>query len=175
MKINWKSDFKLLISFKGEDDSKFIIPNGNLYFDFFSGTTNKSYSASLINKNYNNLYIDNENRIIIVFDNHKLSPGKLECTLTTVEFDSDFPDQNRRTVIPLSIGDVYLVKDAGDDESSTNLQVILNAGINKRYVDGKVEYEAKLREDGDKLLYDEIAEQMGNLNAILVTIYNLQL
>ena len=49
-------------------------------------------------------------------------------------------------------------------------QVNINEGINKRYVDGKVEYEAKLREDGDKLLYDEIAEQMGNLNAILVTI-----
>lgn len=85
MKINYKSDFKLIESH----------PNGDLEVPFrFTYKTNQGGTVVALHQdgNYSNCYLRNDGRLVILFDNHRLGVGSLIVTREYFVADKDFKD-----------------------------------------------------------------------------------
>lgn len=82
--INYKSDFKLF-----EKGELHAAP-----FEYeYSTTFGKCYKASYLDGVYTNCRLLDDGRLMVVFDNHELSPGVLRVTRRYYLTDSDYHDR----------------------------------------------------------------------------------
>lgn len=100
--INYKSDFKLF-----EDGCDFTVPFIFEYRTVFG----KKYSASHVDGVFTNCSLQEDDRLLVVFDNHDLPPGILTCVRHFFLTDQDFHDgicdlwDKRDTGVILTIGE----------------------------------------------------------------------
>ena len=81
--VNYKSDFKLF-----EEGCDFIVPFLFEYRTVFD----RQYVASHVDGIYTNCQLQEDGRLLVVFDDHNLPPGILTCTRHFYLSDQDFHD-----------------------------------------------------------------------------------
>lgn len=100
--INYKSDFKLF-----EDGCDFTVP----FFFEYRTVFGRKYTASHVEGVFTNCSLQEDGRLMVVFDNHDLPPGILTCVRHFYLNDQDFHDgicdlwDKRDTGVILTIGE----------------------------------------------------------------------
>ncbi len=117
-RVNAKSDFDFILKLfcgcakEGGEPQEIGWPEFDWTARFWTWSPANAYSVSCIGGVCTNCFNDN-GRIHAVFDNHRLSPGKLHCELSADIPASIYPDGRRREVLPQPVG-IELVSGAGD-------------------------------------------------------------
>ena len=117
-RVNAKSDFDFILKLfcgcakEGGEPQEIGWPEFDWTARFWTWSPANAYTVSCIGGVCTNCFNDN-GRIHAVFDNHRLSPGKLHCELSADIPASIYPDGRRREVLPQPVG-IELVSGAGD-------------------------------------------------------------
>jgi len=117
-RVNAKSDFDFILKLfcgcakDGGEPQEIGWPGFDWTARFWTWSPANAYTVSCIGGVCTNCFNDN-GRIHAVFDNHRLSPGKLHCELSADIPASIYPDGKRREVLPQPVG-IELVSGAGD-------------------------------------------------------------
>lgn len=133
--INYKSDFDFILRLLDADGTDIGIPRYDWTVRLWTSTKANAYIASCSGGILTNCYDDN-GRLHIVADNHRLSPGILKVEFIAEIPDSDYPDGLQRNVIPATL-DIQLITGPGDLPSSIEADLplpldTLLAEINRR-------------------------------------------
>ncbi len=106
------------------------------------------YVASRKEGRAENCLVDGRGRITVVFDNHRLPPGMLQCELTVFTPDATYPDGTRREVFRGAVGVMLTmepVRAGGDGEADGFLRM--------DYVQGMVPVLSHVELVTDKAVY----------------------
>lgn len=110
--INYKSDFKLF-----EKGELHAAPFEYVY----STTFGKSYKASYLDGVYTNCRLLDDGRLMVVFDNHELSPGILRVTRRYYLTDSGYHDGICHLVSKEGTG--VILTDGKTDDCDVEVQI----------------------------------------------------
>ncbi len=117
-RVNAKSDFDFILKLfcgcakDGGEPQEIGWPGFDWTARFWTWSPANAYTVSCIGGVCTNCFNDN-GRIHVVFDNHRLTKGRLRCDLTAELPNAVYPDGSRREVLPQPVG-IELVSDAGD-------------------------------------------------------------
>lgn len=150
--VNYKSDFALLLRLYlckcGDDDApaekgvEIDFPAYDWEARYWTWGKANVYTASCKGGVCTNCR-NKDGKILVVFNDHGLSPGPLNVEFTALLPDDLFPDGDRRTVVPGPL-DVVLTKDAVCCPSIVEAEMILP------YIKG---------DPGDAFTYDDFTDQ----------------
>lgn len=121
--INYLSDFDLIVTLKTCDGTDIGFPDYDFKLFFYTYSKVNGFTASSIGGKYTNLYNDN-GKIHVVFDNHKLGSGELKVDFTALLPNGLYPDGDKKLVVPQPL-DVKLVRDKGDCIKDIDVEVIM--------------------------------------------------
>ena len=117
-RVNAKSDFDFILKLfcgcakDGGEPQEIGWPGFDWTARFWTWSPANAYTVSCIGGVCTNCFNDN-GRIHVVFDNHRLTKGRLRCDLTAELPNAVYPDGSRREVLPQPVG-IELVEGAGD-------------------------------------------------------------
>ncbi len=124
-KINCMSDFDAIMRLSDCKGNETGWPECDWRAEFFTSSGVGIYRASCIGGECRNCFNDG-GRIHVVFKDHRMGVGTLQCRLTLDLPDGVYPDGIRRDVSPAPLG-VELVNGAGDCPSDITLDLTLPA------------------------------------------------
>lgn len=106
-KINYKSDFELLVTWVGED----AITPFSLKFE----VGGRQFVASYDGEDWKKCKQVDDKHILVVFDSHRFGCGTLCCELTYYLSDESYADGTKKITVPVETG-IVLVQGVSDDE-----------------------------------------------------------
>ena len=106
-KINYKSDFELLVTWVGED----AITPFSLKFE----VGGRQFVASYDGEDWKKCKQVDDKHILVVFDSHRFGCGTLGCELTYYLNDEAYADGTKKITVPVET-DIVLVQGVSDDE-----------------------------------------------------------
>ncbi len=124
-RINYKSDFDFLLELRDAENRPVVWPGCDWVARFRTSSAANTYTASCIGGKTVNCYNDN-GKIHVVCDAHRLSPGRLQVELHCDLPDAIYPDGHRHEVTPLPL-DIELVNGPGDVTGDINVELVLPA------------------------------------------------
>ncbi|MCQ2231426.1 MAG: hypothetical protein MJZ30_06215 [Paludibacteraceae bacterium] len=101
--INHHSDFKVLVEVKSRSLTMYPFE-----FTFFTTKGGETVVAKYDGSSFSGCSKVDDNHIIVPFDNHQLSTGRLKCRQETFIPDSDYPDGVKNEVTEIAF-DIELV------------------------------------------------------------------
>lgn len=122
MKVNYKSDFDAILRLTDCEGNDLGWPKFDWMAKFYTYSLGNVYTASCIGGVTENCYNDGGG-IHVVFYNHKLAIGSLQCEITVELPDGRYPDGYRRVVTPEPL-DIELVKGRGDCPSTRAVALV---------------------------------------------------
>lgn len=122
MKINYKSDFDFILRLTDCEGNDLGWPKFDWKAKFYTFSLSNVFTASCIGGVTENCYNDGGG-IHVVFDNHKLAIGSLQCEITVELPDGRYSDGYHRVVTPEPL-DIELVKGRGDCPSTRAVAVV---------------------------------------------------
>ncbi|MDE6392445.1 MAG: leucine-rich repeat protein [Muribaculaceae bacterium] len=122
-KINSMSDFDAILRLSDCEGNEIGWPECDWRAEFFTASGVGIYRASCIGGECRNCFNDG-GRIHVVFKDHRMGVGTLQCRLTLDLPDGIYPDGIRRDVSPAPLG-VELVNGAGDCPRDITLDLTL--------------------------------------------------
>lgn len=122
MKVNYKSDFDAILRLTDCEGNDLGWPKFDWKAKFYTFSLSNVFTASCIGGVTENCYNDGGG-IHVVFDNHKLAIGSLQCEITVELPDGRYSDGYHRVVTPEPL-DIELVKGRGDCPSTRAVAVV---------------------------------------------------
>ena len=122
-KINCMSDFDAILRLSDCRGNETGWPECDWRAEFFTASGVGIYRASCIGGECRNCFNDG-GRIHVVFKDHRMGVGTLQCRLTLDLPDGIYPDGIRRDVSPAPLG-VELVNGAGDCPTTAEIEMLL--------------------------------------------------
>lgn len=122
MKINYKSDFDFILRLTDCEGNDLGWQKFDWKAKFYTFSLSNVFTASCIGGVTENCYNDGGG-IHVVFDNHKLAIGSLQCEITVELPDGRYSDGYHRVVTPEPL-DIELVKGRGDCPSTRAVAVV---------------------------------------------------
>lgn len=122
MKVNYKSDFDAILRLTDCEGNDLGWPKFDWKAKFYIFSLSNVFTASCIGGVTENCYNDGGG-IHVVFDNHKLAIGSLQCEITVELPDGRYSDGYHRVVTPEPL-DIELVKGRGDCPSTRAVAVV---------------------------------------------------
>lgn len=122
MKVNYKSDFDAILRLTDCEGNVLGWPKFDWKAKFYTFSLSNVFTASCIGGVTENCYNDGGG-IHVVFDNHKLAIGSLQCEITVDLPDARYPDGYHRVVTPEPL-DIELVKGRGDCPSTRAVALV---------------------------------------------------
>lgn len=165
--INYLSDFDSIVKIKTCDGTDVGFPDYDFKLFFYTTTKMTGFTASCIGGKCTNLFNDN-GRIHVVFDNHKLGIGKLMVDFTALLPNGLFPDGNKKLVVPQAL-DIKLVRGKGDCTKNIEAELIVPFVYISAYDLAKSAGYTGTLEEYTKAINElpMITEEAKNVNAIL--------
>lgn len=122
-RIYYKSDFTLRLQWTRCDHVPLNLEGVDWSAKFFTHTTVNAFEASCIGGEYRNCRREADGSLTVVFDRHRLSPGKLEMELHVRVPDPDFADGVRDVRDRTELG-VTLTPCQGDCIDAAEIEII---------------------------------------------------
>ena len=122
-KINCMSDFDVILRLSDCEGNEIGWPECDWRAEFFTASGVGIYRVSRIGGECRNCF-DDGGRIHVVFKDHRMGVGTLQCRLTLDLPDGIYPDGIRRDVSPAPLG-VELVNGSGDCPHDITLDLTL--------------------------------------------------
>lgn len=156
-RINYKSDFDFFLRLTSANGEEIGWPPFDWTAKFRTATAWQTFEASCIGGVCTNCYNDN-GRIHVVADNHKLPPGRLRVDFSVMIPEGVFPDGSRLVVTPAPL-DIELVLGASDLPTSAEAALLLPALKGEK---GDSFTYADFTEEEKKELVEPIRQEMAN-------------
>lgn len=174
-KINYKTDFKEVMHFyehrlnsEGAVE-KFDIgfPTFDFRIRFYTWSRANFYEASSIGGKLTNI-INENNRVVVVFDNINLGTGQLKYDVETLLPDMTYPDGNKRSIEPF-ISAIELVDGHTDCPTETDMEAVLPYAFVSGYEMAKANGYTGTAEEYANALNNmpQLVGEAENLNAFL--------
>ncbi|MDE5645380.1 MAG: hypothetical protein K2I45_07025, partial [Muribaculaceae bacterium] len=122
-RVNHMSDFDAILRLTDCRGNDIGWPECDWRARFWSASKSNAYEASCIGGECRNCFNDG-GRIHVVFKDHRMGVGTLQCRLTLDLPDGIYPDGIRRDVSPAPLG-VELVNGAGDCPTTAEIEMLL--------------------------------------------------
>ena len=121
MKVNHRSDFTLRLTLCDLQGERLNLHAANLTLNFFTATPAVAYTASLRAGVCSNCRIEPDGTLLVVFNDHRLPLGALQCRMTLLIEDDTFPDGTRRQVLSVPTNCIISTENSDVDLSATLL------------------------------------------------------
>jgi cobalamin biosynthesis Mg chelatase CobN len=142
--VNYKSDFDFYLSLVDSRGVDIGVPTCDFTI-VFTTTGLSCYVASRVDDVFTNCF-DDEGRLHIVMDNHRLSAGTLKAKVTLDPENKIYPDVKQATVYPFGL-EIQLVTGLGDTPMAAEIEKTLP------FIKGDK------GDKGDDLLYSSLTDE----------------
>ena len=115
-KVNYQSNFDVLLNIVDQDGKAVGYPNFDFMVKFECGSSYEAGQKGGVKKGVS----DEDGKVKIVLNNHRLSPGSLRLVFSADIADPSYPDGKKLHVVPVET-DIELV--TGVSETSTGIVI----------------------------------------------------
>ena len=122
-KINYKSDFDIILHIKDHEGIDKGFPSFDWIAKFYTTSKATAYTAAFINGKYINCFND-DGQIHIVFNDQKMGAGKLNVEFKSSYPNTIYPDGTRDVYEPMPL-DIELVTGAGEDSGTYDVEITI--------------------------------------------------
>ena len=122
-KINYKSDFDIILHIKDHKGIDKGFPSFDWIAKFYTTSKATAYTAAFINGKYINCFND-DGQIHIVFNDQKMGAGKLNVEFKSSYPNTIYPDGHRDVFEPMPL-DIELVTGAGEDSGTYDVEITI--------------------------------------------------
>ncbi len=129
-KINYRSDFKTRLKLTDHSGTEIGWPGYDWEAFFYTGSRSTAYRVGCMDGTPVNCRRDGD-RVMAVFDNHQLGPGRIRADFHSYIPDPDYPDGTQHVVTPLEL-EIELVAGPGDVPTAADATVplpVVNGGF----------------------------------------------
>ncbi len=120
-KINYRNDFDMILRVKDAEGNDIGFPEYDFEAEFWAGVGACVYRAGRYGDKLKNCY-DDQGQIHILFNDHSLGSGQLQCELTLYVPDERYGDGSRKAVYRKSF-DIMLSPEESDVDQTLNAEI----------------------------------------------------